>query len=233
MAIKEDDLVLCTVKRIEGTTVFVTLEGDGEGSIVMSEVAAGRIRNLREYVAPNKKIVCKILKIMNGHPQLSLRRVTAKERETVEERHKKEKTFTSLLKAIVKDADKVLEKIKEKFELGHFFDQVRTKPELLHEFLKKEHAQSLAKMIAEKEEREKKVRHIFILKSMNETGIEEIKEILNIPDATIKYLGSSQFSIEAKGKDFKEANLKVSALLQVIEQRTKEKKAQFELKEAK
>ena len=93
MEIKEDDVVLCTVKKIQKTTVFVDVEGDGEGSIVMSEIAAGRIRNLREYVTPNKKIVCKVLRFINGHPQLSLRRVTAGERDTVLNRHKKEKTF--------------------------------------------------------------------------------------------------------------------------------------------
>ena len=46
------DLVLCTVKTIDGTTVFVKIEDDGEGTIVTSEIAPGRIRNLREYVIP-------------------------------------------------------------------------------------------------------------------------------------------------------------------------------------
>ena len=31
MELKEDDAVLCTVKKIEGTTVFVSIEEDGEG----------------------------------------------------------------------------------------------------------------------------------------------------------------------------------------------------------
>ena len=53
------DIVLCTVDRIIGTTVFVGIEGNGEGSIVTSEIAPGRIRNLRDYVVPKKKIVCK------------------------------------------------------------------------------------------------------------------------------------------------------------------------------
>ena len=52
----EGALVLCTVKKVEKTTVFVEIEGNGEGSMVFSEVAAGRIRNLRDHISPNKKI---------------------------------------------------------------------------------------------------------------------------------------------------------------------------------
>jgi len=55
MEIKEGDLVIATVKKIEGTTVFVEIEdSEIKGSIVFSEIAAGRIRNIREYVVPNK-----------------------------------------------------------------------------------------------------------------------------------------------------------------------------------
>ena len=77
----EGDIILCTVEKIEGISVFVTIDKGGTGSIVTSEIAPGRIRNLRDYVVPNKKIVCKVLKVdPNGHVHLSLRRVTAKER---------------------------------------------------------------------------------------------------------------------------------------------------------
>ena len=62
MGIKTDDLILCTVKKIEGTTVFVDLGDSIHGTIVFSEIAAGRIRNIREYAIPGKKIVCKVLK---------------------------------------------------------------------------------------------------------------------------------------------------------------------------
>jgi hypothetical protein len=53
----ENDIVLCTVDKIDGTTVFVILEDGSQGAIVTSEIAPGRIRNIREYVSPNKKMV--------------------------------------------------------------------------------------------------------------------------------------------------------------------------------
>jgi translation initiation factor 2 alpha subunit (eIF-2alpha) len=49
MELEPGDLILCTVDRIVGTTVFVKMQGtDKEGSIVFSEVSPGRIRNIRE-----------------------------------------------------------------------------------------------------------------------------------------------------------------------------------------
>ena len=51
MELKEDDLVMCTVKSIEGTTVFVEIENRQEAS--MSEVAAGS-RNLRVRFSKQK-----------------------------------------------------------------------------------------------------------------------------------------------------------------------------------
>ena len=52
--LQEGELVLCTVDKIMGTTVFVRLENNVEGTITLSEIAPGRIRNLRDYVAPGK-----------------------------------------------------------------------------------------------------------------------------------------------------------------------------------
>ena len=197
----------------------------------MSEVAAGRIRNLREYVYPNKKIVCKILKILPGNIQLSLRRVTAKEREEIEERYKKEKTFGAMIKTVLKNSEELIKKIKEKYELWDFFDKVKEKPDLLSSFLKKDDAEKLAKVISEKKEKEKEVKKTIILKSLAESGIDEIKKVLDVKNVTIKYLGSSQFSVAASAKDFKDANNKVNKALEEIQNYAKEKKAVFEIKE--
>src|SRR3990167_3344887 len=102
--IGQGDLVLCTVERIDNTTVFVKLFDNGkeiDGSIVTSEIAPGRIRNLRDYVVPKKKIVCKVLRISErGNIELSLRRVSAKERKEVLEREGQERAYRSILKKI-------------------------------------------------------------------------------------------------------------------------------------
>jgi len=231
MEIKENDVVLCTVKKIEGTTVFVEIEGDGEGSIVFSEIAAGRIRNLREYVAPNKKIVCKVLKISKGHIQLSLRRVTAKEREEIMEIYKKERTLTSILKTITKEPKTIIEKIKQKYEIPEFIEEARENPKTIQKFLKKTEAEKLSKLLEEKKEKEKTVKKTFTLKSTASTGLEDIKEILDIKNTKISYLGSSKFSISVSGKNFKEANSKLEEAIEEIEKQAKAKHAELKIKE--
>ena len=90
------DIVMCTVERIVGTTVFVKIDGDGEGSIILSEIAPGRIRNLRDYVVPKKVIICKVLRVSADRIELSLRRVTPKEQKEVKEGYKLEKSYKNL-----------------------------------------------------------------------------------------------------------------------------------------
>ena len=59
-----NDVLMCTVKKVLGHSVFVTLEEyDREGMIHISEISPGRIRNIRDYVVEGKKIVCKILRV--------------------------------------------------------------------------------------------------------------------------------------------------------------------------
>ncbi|MBX4211904.1 hypothetical protein KW787_00405 [Candidatus Pacearchaeota archaeon] len=231
MKLKEDDVVMCTVRAIEGTTVFLDIEGNGKGSMVMSEVAAGRIRNLREYVSPNKKIVCKILKISPSQVELSLRRVTGKEREEVINKFKKEQTFAGMLKPVVSEPAKIIEKIKESHDLGEFMDEARENPKILIAFMKKEEADKLSKILSEKKEKAKEARNIITIKTDSESGINDIKHVLAVPEVEIKYLGSSQFLVTTSAKDFKEANTKISNALEEIEKRAKEKKVLFELKE--
>ena len=62
---------------------------------------------------------------------------------------------------------------------------------------------------------------------MSPSGINDIKDALKVPTIEIHYLGSSKFSVSAAGKDFKEANLKVSSAIEKIKEKAKEKKIDF------
>ncbi|HIG52160.1 hypothetical protein CXT76_01530 [Candidatus Parvarchaeota archaeon] len=231
MNFEEDDIVLCTVKRIEKTTVFLEIEENGEGSMNFSEVSPGRIRNIRDFIAPNKKVVCKILKIRKGHPELSLRRVTTKEKEEVLEKHKKKTILKNILKTILKEkTEKVIEEIKKDYELYEFLDNARENPELIRDFVNDAEAKELEKILKEKREKEKEVRKIIIIKSKSSSGIEEIKELLDRKDSEISYLGSSKFSITVKSKEYKSANLKMEKIIGEIKSKAKSLKMFFEVK---
>lgn len=231
MEIKENDIVMCTVEKIEGTTVFVKIEEGPSGSIVFSEIAAGRIRNIREYVHQGKKIVCKVLKISTNHIELSLRRVTGKEREEIQDRYKKQKIMENMLKAVSPDYQNVIAKIKQNSELWAFFDQVKENPSVLEKYLKKTEYEPFIKSLAEKEGKEKIVKRTISLKSETESGLSDIKEILQNKKVTVHYIGSSLFMIESRAKDYKVAENTLNEAITMIEAKAKEKKAIFELKE--
>ncbi len=233
--LKEEDVTLCTVTKIEGTTVFVNTESNESGTIVFSEIAAGRIRNIREYVTPNKKIVCKIMRITNGHLDLSLRRVTATEREQVLEDYKKEKSLLGMLKATTKSPEEILEKIKEEYEIQEFLDEVKENPKTLEKFVSKDEAEKLSKTFEEKQGKIKTVKRAFKLSSNSPTGLLEIKEILSSKEESIKmtYLGSSKFEIASSAEDFKTAESNLEIELNKIQKAAKEKEVFFEIKNKK
>ncbi|MAG27966.1 hypothetical protein CMI47_20770 [Candidatus Pacearchaeota archaeon] len=231
MALKESDLVLCTVKKIEKTTVFVDIEPSGQGTIVLSEIAAGRIRNLRDYVSPGRKIVCKILKISKGHIDLSLRRVTSKEKEEVTEAYKKEATLKSMLKTFSKDPEKILDSIKAKSTIPEFMEEARENPKIIESFLSKTDAAKLTKILADRPEKQKTIKKTFKLMSIGPSGIKDLKAILETKEAEINYLGSSKFSISIKTTNPKEAEVLLEKILKQIKEKAQKHKTQFDYKE--
>ena len=229
MKYKEDDIVLCTVRKIEGTSVFLDLEDGSAGTMVLSEVSPGRIRNLRAYVAPNKKVVCKVLNVENGRIELSLRRVTAKERERVLENYKKERALEKMVKIIGENPEKIISKIKESYEIADFLIEARNDVKVLERFMSREKAQKLFGIIAEREGKKKKVEKNFVLKSLSEKGVRDIQDVLKCEECEIHYHGSGKFSISILGGDFKEANSKMENVLRSIGKRAKEKNVLFEM----
>jgi translation initiation factor 2 subunit 1 len=77
------DLVIVTVNRITDYGAYATLDEYGkEGLLHVSEVASSWVRNIRDFVREGQKTVLKVLRVdvEKGHVDLSLRRVTKRER---------------------------------------------------------------------------------------------------------------------------------------------------------
>lgn len=233
MSVKEDDVVFCKVTKIDGTSVFLEIDGESkQGSMTLSEVAAGRIRNLKKFVSPGRMVVCKVLRVLPDYVELSLRRVTTKEREELLESHKRERAFWNMLEVVGEEPQKIISEIKKEYNFIDFFDEAREDKKVLETFLSKEKAQKVFEILAEKSEREKIVNKKIVVKSFSENGINDLREILKV-EAEVHYLGNSTFSISISGKDFKEANLKLDEILKDIEKRVKDRKAVLEIKKEK
>jgi translation initiation factor 2 subunit 1 len=106
----EEELVICTVTQVQPHCVFCRLdEYDRTGLIHISEIAPGRIRNIREYVQEEKKIVCKVLRIdqQKGHIDLSLRRVNEMQRRGKLNEIKQEQLAEKIVEQCARQLNKV------------------------------------------------------------------------------------------------------------------------------
>lgn len=230
MNYQEGELIICIVKDIVKTTVFVETESGTKGSIVFSEIAPGRIRNIREYVVPNKIIVCKVLNFRDNHLFLSLRRVKEKERKELIEQYKKEKSYQNILKKILgENSERIIDKIKSEHNLVEFLENAKTNPSILDKYFDKKYIKDIARLTAGKKEKEREIKEEFILKSKDSNGINKIKEILSAYD-NINYLGSSRYIIKIISNDLKKAGSQMHQILENIEKQAKKEKCEFILK---
>ncbi len=80
----QGDLVVCTVAKVMDFGVFAELDeyGKKEGLIHISEVAAGWVKYIRDYLREGQKIVCKVLSVnpKRGHIDLSYKDVNEHQR---------------------------------------------------------------------------------------------------------------------------------------------------------
>lgn len=240
---EEAEVLIGTVGKIIGTSVFVRLEGyDKDGVISFSEVAPGRIRNIRDYVKPGQRIVCKILRVdkIKGHVDLSLRRVSAREKKEVLELYKREKDTAVLLGLVIKEKDRlqeIIQKIKEKISLAELMLQLQEiKSEegitKLKKFgLSKEEARTFMNLIAEKvKQKFVSIKAELLISSEAKDGIKKIKSLLSVPNVDIKYISAPRYLITIKDKDYKEANKKLKEIVDAFDAKAKNLECNFEFK---
>ena len=227
------DIVMCTVERIVGTIVFVRIEGNGEGSIVFSEVAPGRIRNIRDYVVPKKKVVCKVLRIINGQIHLSLRRVTQKEEKELREQDKLEKSYKSILKSVLLEkADKIIESILQEQKLSDFFSEAKENSENLEKLVGKENAQKVLEILGSQREKSVVLKKSFVLTSNSSDGLSLIKKVLgDCKDVKIKYISAGRYSISSESDTIKNADKIISEVLDKISKDAKKNNMEFAVRD--
>ncbi len=231
---EEGDIVLCTVDRIVGTVVFVKIEGEEkEGSIILSEIAPGRIRNLREYVVPKKRIVCKVLRVSNDTIALSLRRVTQKEKKELLEEYNQEKSYINVLKSILNEkADDLIEKITKKERLYHFLQDSKKDSKELENLIGKENSKKVLGIISEQKKKRIILKKILLLRTSDPKGVKLIKEILKKPEnIEIKYIAAGKYSLKIEGEDIKKQDSELKNFIEKAEKKAKELGVSFEIKE--
>lgn len=230
------DIVLCSVTRITNYVVFVTLLEHNaiEGMIHISEVAPGRIRNLRDYVKEGKTIVCKVLKLHDkGHVDLSLRRVGVSARVQKLLEYKQEEKAEKLLEQLSKQMHKSVQEVSTLFAmkayeqyhgLYPFFEQLITHgTSLLHELgVSPKDAQTIMQFIHDKiPKAEVIVKETILLTNYAPDGVIHIKHILEKVQShgdhiTLHYLGAPKYHLTLKAHDYKEAEKELETIHEEI-----------------
>ncbi len=233
MDLEEGDLVLCTVDRIVGTTVFVKIEGNGEGSIIFSEISPGRIRNIRDYVVPKKKIVCKVLRIKGNRIELSYRRVNQEGRKEILNKYKKGKSYENMLKSILGEdkSEKVIEKISKQNNIYDFFQEAKENPKKLEKILDKKDVEKIFGILKAEKPKKTEVKKEIMLKSQSENGLDLIKNIFKPLEKRfeIKYLSGGKYILSKESEDAKKSDSELQNALKKVEKSAKKHNMEFSI----
>ena len=233
----EDELLLCTVTSVQYNSVFCSLdEYPGKsGMIHISEVTAGRIRNIREYVQEGRKVVCKILRVdvQKGHIDLSLRRVNERQRREKNAALKQEQKAENLLAHIAKHQKKDAKKfydtvapvILEQYEYLHlaFEDIVEGTLSLKELKLDKKTAEDIEALVKERiKPKQVQIEGAFSITTYAENGVQLVNDALvkareAAKPAEIRYLGAGTHKIVVTAEEYKDAEKRLKAAVQTVE----------------
>jgi translation initiation factor 2 subunit 1 len=116
---QEGDLIVATVHKVLNYGAFAKLEEyPGEEAFIhISEVSAGWVKNIRDYVRENQKIVARVLRVnpKKGHVDVSMKRIREDQRTRKIQQWKIEQKAEKLLefaaKSLEKDLDTAYEEV--------------------------------------------------------------------------------------------------------------------------
>jgi len=129
------DLIIASIESVMDYGAYANLdEYNRRGFLHISEISSARIRNVRDFVREKQKMVLKVLRVdvEKGHIDLSLRRVTKRERIEKIKSWKKDRKGEALLHAVAEKVglsdDEVFQKVGalliEKYGLYEGFEKV-------------------------------------------------------------------------------------------------------------
>jgi translation initiation factor 2 subunit 1 len=222
------DLVIASIESVMDYGAYANLdEYSRRGFLHISEISSARIRNIRDFVRENQKMVLKVLRIdiEKGHIDLSLRRVTKRERIEKIKSWKKDRKGDALLHAVAEKTGLPIHEVyqkagvilEEKYGLYDGFEKVVK--EGIDVLTKLEIPDDLAKVIAQvAEERIKiktvKVRGVIEVRCMKPNGVRCIQEAFSgakksqeAKDAKIEFsvIAAPKYSVEVTADNWKRA----------------------------
>ena len=234
MDLEVGQIVLCTVDRIVGTNVFVKIHAgtkEIEGCIVTSEIAPGRIRNIRDYVVPKKKIVCKILRISGDRIDLSLRRVTQKEQKEIKEQDNQEKSYESILKSVLGEkSGEIMEKIQKRDSIYNFLQNAKENAKELESLVGRENTKKIIDILKNQKQKKAVLKKEIFLTTTKPNGIILIKNFLeNFKEVDIKYISAGRYFLKSESENIKKMEKTLQKIILEFEKEAKIRGMEFSI----
>jgi translation initiation factor 2 subunit 1 len=221
------DLVIATIETVTDYGAYAKLdEYEKRGLLHVSEISSSWIRNIRDFVREGQKVVLKVLRVdpEKGHIDLSLRRVTKRERIEKVLSWKKERKAEALIRGVAEKvgltSEEVYQKagtiVEEKFGLYEGFEKAAIEgPEALTEIGVPENIAKAFVQVAQERIHVKmvKVKGVLEIRCMKPNGVKLIKDAFKnakkekIKDANIKFyvIAAPKYSIEVLAENYKRA----------------------------
>jgi translation initiation factor 2 subunit 1 len=222
------DLVIATIESVMDYGAYANLdEYSRRGFLHISEISSARIRNVRDFVRENQKVVLKVLRvdIDKGHIDLSLRRVTKRERIEKIKSWKKDRKGDALLHAVAEKTGLTMQELYQKAGAaleGNYgiYDGFEKAAKEGKDFLSKLNIpEDIAKVIVQvAEERIKiktvKVRGVIEVRCMKPNGVRCIQQAFagakknqQAKDAKIEFavIAAPKYSVEVTADNWKRA----------------------------
>jgi translation initiation factor 2 subunit 1 len=222
------ELAIATIESVMAYGAYAKLdEYNKRGFIHISEISSSRIRHVRDFVRENQKMVLKVIRVdvEKGHIDLSLRRVTKRERIEKTKSYKKNRKAEALLHSVAEKTGlhthEVYQKagaiIEEKYGLYEGFEKVVK--EGVEVLTKLDIPEDLAKVIAQvAEERIKikmvKVKGVLEVRCVKPNGVKCIQDAFinakksqEAKDAKIEFcvIATPRYSVEVTADNWKRA----------------------------
>lgn len=231
------DLVIATIETVTDYGAYAKLdEYNKRGLLHVSEISSSWIRNIRDFVRENQKMVLKVLRVdqEKGQVDLSLRRVTKRERIEKIKSWKKDRKAEALLRGVAEKAGLPAEQVyqqagqllEEKYGLYEAFEKlVKEGPEVLTKLGVAEDLANSFAQVAEERIKVKmvKVRGVIEVRCMKPNGVKCIQDaFVNVKkaeksrDSTIEFyvIAAPKYSVEVAADNWKRAE----ELLQKVSQ---------------
>jgi translation initiation factor 2 subunit 1 len=222
------DLVIATIETVTDYGAYAKLdEYEKRGLLHVSEISSSWIRNIRDFVREGQKMVLKVLRVdlEKGHIDLSLRRVTKRERIEKVLSWKKYRKAEALLNEVAEKVGLPYQEVyakagalmEEKFGLYEGFEKVvKEGTEVLTKLgVPEDLAKVFAAVAAERiHVKMVKVKGTLEIRCLKPNGVQLVKEaFLNAKkaektkDADVKFyvIAAPKYSVEVLAENYKRA----------------------------